>query len=183
MLQGHRSSFIFMFSGQCSLVHSNITQDTYFRLTLQLKSNKAVLCTTRFIFWVMFELYWVLYWKAVISMLILASPSNDYFKRPMQGVKLDSSSGWWLCGRTQSQGSSSQLFFLSSLAFACGFVKFVHLTHLLRSEGIITLVASEAGDTAKNDVNCLSSYQQEMQAWKGAKPQGSNFCASLYLSF
>ncbi|KFU83837.1 Lysine-specific demethylase 5B, partial [Chaetura pelagica] len=46
--------------------------------------------------------------------------------------------------------------------------QFVHLTRLLHSEGIIThLVAPAAGEIAENDGNCLSSNQQEMQAWKG----------------
>ncbi|KFP65134.1 Lysine-specific demethylase 5B, partial [Cariama cristata] len=66
------------------------------------------------------------------------------------------------CKAPPLSNSSSPL-----LASFTDFTQFVHLTCLLRSEGIITLlVASEAGEIAENDGNCLSSNQQEMQAWK-----------------
>lgn len=70
------------------------------------------------------------------------------------------------------------------LAPLTDFTHFVHLTHLLASEGIIMLlVAAEAEKIAKHDGKHLSSKQQEMQSWEGTEPQCSHFCASLYLSF
>ncbi|KFW64569.1 Lysine-specific demethylase 5B, partial [Pygoscelis adeliae] len=83
-----------------------------------------------------------------------------------------------LCEAHPLSFSSSPL-----LASLTDFTLCVHLTHLSRSEGISTLLAgSEAGEIAKDDGNCLSSNQQEMQAWKGTEPQ-CNFEKSFTVIF
>ncbi|KFW03899.1 Lysine-specific demethylase 5B, partial [Fulmarus glacialis] len=75
-----------------------------------------------------------------------------------------------LCEAHPLSFSSSPL-----LASLTDFTQFVHLTHLLCSEGTITLLAaSEAGEMVENDGKCISSNQQEVQAWKGTEPQCSN---------
>lgn len=66
--------------------------------------------------------------------------------------KLGSSSGRWLCSKAHPLSFSSSLL----LASLMDSNQFVHLAHLLCSEGIITLVASEAREIAKKDGNCLS---------------------------